>query len=68
MTNRWNRTFRPWRAVTHPDVGAGSSPIEFHRAREAYETLAASDRHAGTTDNGEPVAVERTADQGHTSD
>jgi len=23
----------------HPDVGVGSSPVEFQRAREAYETL-----------------------------
>ena len=28
----------------HPDVGAGSSPIEFQRAREAYETLADPER------------------------
>ena len=28
----------------HPDVGAGSSPIEFQRAREAYETLVDPER------------------------
>jgi curved DNA-binding protein CbpA len=28
----------------HPDVGAGSSPVEFQRAREAYETLVDPDR------------------------
>ena len=28
----------------HPDVGAGSSPVEFQRAREAYETLAVAER------------------------
>ena len=33
--------FRALARRYHPDVGAGSSPIEFQRAREAYETLAA---------------------------
>jgi curved DNA-binding protein CbpA len=28
----------------HPDVGAGSSPVEFQRAREAYETLVNPER------------------------
>jgi curved DNA-binding protein CbpA len=28
----------------HPDVGAGSSPLEFQRAREAYETLVDPER------------------------
>jgi len=28
----------------HPDVGPGSSPVEFQRAREAYETLADPER------------------------
>jgi curved DNA-binding protein CbpA len=28
----------------HPDVGAGSSPVEFQRAREAYETLVDPER------------------------
>jgi curved DNA-binding protein CbpA len=28
----------------HPDVGAGSSPVEFQRAREAYEALADPER------------------------
>ncbi len=31
--------FRTLARRYHPDVGAGSSPLEFHRAREAYETL-----------------------------
>lgn len=31
--------FRALARRYHPDVGAGSSPIEFQRAREAYETL-----------------------------
>jgi DnaJ-class molecular chaperone len=28
----------------HPDVGVGSSPVEFQRAREAYETLVDPER------------------------
>ena len=31
--------FRALARRYHPDVGAGSSPAEFQRAREAYETL-----------------------------
>lgn len=31
--------FRALARRFHPDVGAGSSPVEFQRAREAYETL-----------------------------
>jgi curved DNA-binding protein CbpA len=31
--------FRALARRCHPDVGAGSSPVEFQRAREAYETL-----------------------------
>ena len=31
--------FRALARRYHPDVGAGSSPIDFQRAREAYETL-----------------------------
>ena len=31
--------FRALARRYHPDVGAGSSPVEFQRAREAYETL-----------------------------
>src|SRR4051812_33395497 len=38
------RAFRALARRYHPDVGAGSSPVEFHRAREAYETLADPDR------------------------
>ena len=34
--------FRALARRYHPDVGAGSSPIEFQRAREAYQTLADS--------------------------
>ena len=30
--------FRALARRYHPDVGAGSSPVEFQRAREAYET------------------------------
>ena len=36
--------FRALARRYHPDVGAGSSPIEFQRAREAYETLADPER------------------------
>jgi len=32
--------FRALARRYHPDVGAGSSPVAFQRAREAYETLA----------------------------
>jgi curved DNA-binding protein CbpA len=32
--------FRALARRYHPDVGAGSSLIEFQRGREAYETLA----------------------------
>lgn len=32
--------FRALARRYHPDVGAGSSPVQFQRAREAYETLA----------------------------
>ena len=38
------RAFRALARRYHPDVGAGSSPIEFQRAREAYETLADPER------------------------
>jgi curved DNA-binding protein CbpA len=31
--------FRALARRYHPDVGAGSSPVEFQRAREAYEIL-----------------------------
>ena len=31
--------FRALARRYHPDVGAGSSPVEFQRAREAYEAL-----------------------------
>ena len=31
--------FRALARRYHPDVGAGSSPVEFQRARAAYETL-----------------------------
>jgi curved DNA-binding protein CbpA len=34
------RAFRALARRYHPDVGAGSSPVEFQLAREAYETLA----------------------------
>ena len=36
--------FRALARRYHPDVGAGSSLIEFQRAREAYETLADPER------------------------
>src|ERR1041384_2571881 len=36
--------FRALARRYHPDVGAGSSPGEFQRAREAYETLADPER------------------------
>jgi curved DNA-binding protein CbpA len=36
--------FRALARRYHPDVGAGSSPLEFQRAREAYETLADPER------------------------
>jgi curved DNA-binding protein CbpA len=36
--------FRALARRYHPDVGAGSSPVEFQRAREAYETLVDPDR------------------------
>ena len=39
-----------FRALTrrlHPDVGAGSSLVEFQRAREAYETLVDPERRRG---------------------
>jgi curved DNA-binding protein CbpA len=38
------RAFRALARRYHPDVGVGSSPVEFHRAREAYETLADPER------------------------
>ena len=36
--------FRALARRYHPDVGAGSSPVEFQRAREAYETLVDRER------------------------
>src|SRR5512133_1271261 len=36
--------FRALARRYHPDVGAGSSPLEFQRAREAYEALADPER------------------------
>ena len=36
--------FRALARRYHPDAGAGSSPIEFQRAREAYETLVDPER------------------------
>ena len=36
--------FRALARRYHPDVGAGSSPVEFQRAREAYETLVDPER------------------------
>ena len=36
--------FRALARRYHPDVGAGSSPVEFQRAREAYETLTDPER------------------------
>lgn len=38
------KAFRALARRYHPDVGAGSSPVEFQRAREAYETLADPER------------------------
>jgi curved DNA-binding protein CbpA len=36
--------FRALARRYHPDVGAGASPVEFQRAREAYETLVDPER------------------------
>ena len=36
--------FRALARRYHPDVGAGSSPAQFQRAREAYETLVETER------------------------
>lgn len=36
--------FRALARQYHPDAGAGSSPAEFQRAREAYETLGDPER------------------------
>src|SRR4030095_8708133 len=36
--------FRALARRYHPDVGVGSSPVEFHRVREAYEALADPER------------------------
>jgi curved DNA-binding protein CbpA len=36
--------FRALARRYHPDVGAGSSPLEFQRAREAYEPLVDPER------------------------
>ena len=36
--------FRALARRYHPGVGAGSSPLEFQRAREAYETLVHPER------------------------
>jgi curved DNA-binding protein len=36
--------FRALARRNHSDVGAGSSPVEFQRAREAYEALADPER------------------------
>lgn len=36
--------FRAMARRYHPDVGAGSSPAQFQRAREAYETLVDPER------------------------
>jgi curved DNA-binding protein CbpA len=36
--------FRALARRYHPDVGAGASPVEFQRAREAYEALADPER------------------------
>ena len=36
--------FRALARRYHPDVGAGSSPVEFQRAREAYDTLVDPER------------------------
>ena len=36
--------FRALARRFHPDVGAGSSPAQFQRAREAYETLVDPER------------------------
>ena len=36
--------FRALARCYHPDVGAGSSPVQFQRAREAYETLVDPER------------------------
>jgi curved DNA-binding protein CbpA len=39
--------FRALARRYHPDVGAGSSSVEFQRAREAYETLVDPERRRG---------------------
>ena len=41
---RIRSAFRALARRYHPDVGAGSSPVEFQRAREAYETLVDPER------------------------
>jgi curved DNA-binding protein CbpA len=41
---RIRSAFRALARRYHPDVGTGSSPVEFQRAREAYETLADPER------------------------
>jgi DnaJ-class molecular chaperone len=39
--------FRALARRFHPDIGPGSSPVEFQRAREAYETLVDPERRCG---------------------
>ena len=52
--------FRALARRYHPDVGAGSSPIEFQRAREAYETLADPERCEISERDGEVFIVPRS--------
>ena len=63
------RAFRALARRYHPDVGAGSSTVEFQRALEAYETLINPDRRRvydqglrrlrpGAAITREPIAVE----------
>src|SRR5688572_27779472 len=54
--------FRALARRYHPDVGAGSSPIEFQQAREAYETLADPERRRRydrqlRASRGQPVVI-----------
>ena len=54
--------FRALARRYHPDVGAGCSPVEFQRAREAYETLVDPERRRRydaqlRASRGQPVVI-----------
>jgi curved DNA-binding protein CbpA len=58
--------FRALARRYHPDVGAGSSPDQFQRAREAYETLVDPERRRRydrqlRASRAHPVVVEELA-------